>query len=325
MEKLRILFFYSVVMLFCLSTMVSAKEHLLILRSEGANFEDAINGMRFDLEYDFEMHDLILEKELKMVGIDKKLEALHQKIIELKPKVVVLMNNKAISLYKKYQKEVSAKVAPIPSVSLMGILVESSIKDMKNATGIGYEIPIVTSTVNYRTILNKPIKKVGIVHRKIFSNFIAQNSTFCKREGIELVTVQLDRKDISSLKKSLETLVKREKVDAIWIPNDNVLLKKMKVWQDFAKKFKLPIIVGVQPLVTSRFSIGSYAVLPDNVALGSQAASVVFDIMDNNWKVPQDGFVQPPLSVFTIINYPLVNKYFKLEREDLSSVDRILD
>ncbi len=299
-----------------------AKNSLLVIRSEGVDFEEAVTGMSFELQYDFDISQMIL------TGKDVSVAALEKKIAEVQPDVVVLMNNVAIGLYKKYQeKQSGGKV--IPSVSLMAILVSDMISGIKNSAAIEYEIPIVTSAIGLRSTLKKDIKKIGIVHRSNLNRFLEESRQFCQSEGVDLLTVEIEggKKVKKELAKALATLAK-EGVDALWVPNDNKLLSKdllLKSWIPFQKKQQLPMIVGVKTLVNPKFHFGNFAVLPDHVALGSQAASIVFDIMDNDWQVYEDDNVQKPLSVKTLLNYPDAKSFFGLKKENVMTVDVFLE
>ena len=312
------------VILLLLISMTFAKNKLLIIRTAGPNFEEAKSGMVYDLQYDFDIVDYIIDKSTTVEDISNKMST-------ISPDVVALMNNRSISLYKKYQSTLKEGDKIVPSVSLMGILVKSMISGLKNSYGVEYEIPIVTSAVDLRTIMGdkKPIKSIGIVHRSNLNEFIKTNKAYCEQEGIKLVTIEIEKDKIDSdLKKELTNLVKKENVDAIWVPVDNKLVNKkllMNAWIPFEKKYKMPIIVGVGSLVNPKFHFGILGVLPDHVALGSQAASVIYDIMDNGWQVDDNGGTQPPLSVYTILNYPDAKAFFGLDKEHLVGVDKILE
>jgi ABC-type uncharacterized transport system substrate-binding protein len=299
-----------------------AKEPMLIVRRSGKDFDEVVKGMTEELSTDFTIHDFIIAKETEVPALVAQIKAVN-------PKIAVLLDNQSISLFKKYQNELPETAKIIPTVSLMGILIDRLLKDMKNATGIFYEIPIVTSGVNMRAVLGVRIKKVGIVHRKFMSDFIGKSSTYCEKENIKIVPYELPDKgdDYTPLiKKGLKQLLKKDSVDAIWVPNDNTLLTPVTirdVWSQFAKESKIPVIVGVEILVNPTLDFGTFAVLPDHIALGSQAADMVYDIMDNDWDVAGRP-VEPPLSVYKIINLPQAKNVFRVKDENLRNVDRIV-
>lgn len=324
MEKLVLKNIYSIVLIITLACSFSfAKHNLLIIRTEGASFEEAQNGLTYDLEYDFDIKELIVNKSTKTTDISARMSSDN-------PQVVVLMNNISVSLYRKYQESLPADSKFVPAIALMGILLDDKIDGMKNTYGIEYEIPIVTSAVNLRTVLGaNKVKSIGIVHRENFTSFIEENRTYCKNEGINLETVVIGTKRVEAdLKKALNKLVDEKNVDAIWVPVDNKLINQsllMNVWIPFQKKYKKAMIVGVGNLVNPKFHFGTFAVLPDHVALGSQAASVIYDVMDNDWQVEENGAAQPPLSVYTILNYPDNKDYFGIDKDNLMGVDKILE
>jgi putative ABC transport system substrate-binding protein len=95
------------------------------------------------------------------------------------------------------------------------------------------------------------------------------------------------------------------------------------MWIPCVRKYKIPIVVGVEVLVRPKLNFGTFAVLPDHVSLGIQAAEMVFDLMDNNWEINKSR-VDPPLAVYKIINLQQAEKYFTVTEENLKSVDKIL-
>ena len=72
-------------------------------------------------------------------------------------------------------------------------------------------------------------------------------------------------------------------------------------------------------------SFGTFAVLPDQIALGSQAANLLFDIADNGWVLPEDAVIQPPLSTTTTVDLVQAKERFELRADALQKVDRVLE
>jgi hypothetical protein len=66
-------------------------------------------------------------------------------------------------------------------------------------------------------------------------------------------------------------------------------------------------------------------VVPDHVALGAQAAELLFDIADQGWVVPPDAQVLLPLSTTTAVDLAQARAHFSLREDALRQVDRILD
>jgi hypothetical protein len=87
----------------------------------------------------------------------------------------------------------------------------------------------------------------------------------------------------------------------------------------------LPTIVGAASLVSAQHSFGTFAVLPDHVGLGSQAATMLMDIAADDWKIDQETRVQLPLSTTTTIDLVQAKERFALQQDALQQVDRILE
>jgi hypothetical protein len=212
----------------------------------------------------------------------------------------------------------------------MGILVGNAISGIENAEAISYEIPIVTSVINLRLLIGTPIRKVGIVHRELMKNLIEQNREACARENINIICRVIPNKAGSlslPLKKAINELLTDEHVDALWIPNDNILISPAfltEVWIPQVNKFKKPVIVGIEVLASPSLDFGMLAVIPDHNALGVQAASLIINAKENNWKV-HTGNVDPSLSVYKILNLRKAQELYNIKKENCKNIDKILE
>ncbi len=295
---------------------------ILVLRPEGIAFSDVSTVISDELE-----------DEIKVVGTTIPGNISEKEFADIlsahAAQLVVLMDNRTIGMYKRYQASLPETAKIIPSISCMGIYVSKAISGIKNATGISYEVPIVTSIVNLRALTDKKIRKAGIIHREFMKNLFFWDIEFCRRENIEIFTrsVSDDESDsLNAVKKELKHLIFDEKIDVLWIPNDNALLKPdiiKNVWVPMIKRYKLPIIVGVEILVNPQINLGTFAVLPDHEGIGRQVAELVLDIRENHWD-SGNRRPAPPLAVYKIINMRLAEKLFQIRPKHLETVDKIL-
>ncbi len=312
-------------LVFCLTGVASvspayAAEPLLIIRVEGRAFDQAVKGLSDELEEDFAIVEMVVGRETTVSDIKMKVDV-------VSPKIVVLMDNQSISLFKQYQGQLPDSQFHVPSVSIMGVFLDIAIDGLSNAAGIYYEVPVVTSIVNLRSVLNMRFDKVGLVYRPFIGQFVQENTEYCAKEGVELVAHEISLKSNvkKELKRGLKALRKKVKVDAIWVPNDSLLVNNVllqEVWLPFANRYKKPIIVGVEILVDPLFNFGTFAVIPDHTALGMQAAEMVFDAMENNWRL-ESNKVEPPRSVYKIINLKQARRLFSVNEEGLANIDKI--
>ena len=299
-----------------------AQEPLLVIRTQGKDFEQALKGLNQELEEEFYINEMIITRNTTINEIAEKMK-------QISPKIVVLMDNISISLYKKYQAGLPASAPMVPSVCLMASFMDIAVQGIKNTAGIFYEVPLVTSVVNLRNILSRvKFRRVGVIFRSFMKPFIKLNQKYCKKEQIELVPYSIPARGNmkSALKKGLKILELRKNIDALWVLNDNMLVNAdllRNVWFPFAGKFKKPVIVGAEILVRPRFKFGTFGVIPDHVELGVQAAEMIYDIMENNWQTENKG-IEQPRSVYKIINSDQAQRLFQVKKEKLGLADKVL-
>ncbi len=297
---------------------VYAQVKIIAIFPKGDAVRDVLVNVKEAVGEDIDVVEIEVEK-------DEQWENISQKALSAKPKAFLLLDNVSIRIYKEYFKEV-VEGDPIPAVSLMAIQIERETSGLP-ILGISYEVPIVTSVVNLRIVSKKSISKVGVIYRDSWEPFIERNKEFCKSENVELVGYSIDDDTdgvLGQIKKGIKKLIKKKKVDAIIVLNDNFLLNKKsltKAWMPKMKKLKIPVIVGVETLVNTNFKMGDFAVIPDNVGLGGQAGNLLFELMDNDWML-DEGRVDPSLSVMKILNRTLAEKKGFLNEEGLPYVDK---
>lgn len=298
-----------------------AADTALVFTAPGKTFNEVVSGISGDLEeaLNFSVH--VLDKNTQVFEITKQ-------ITKHRPKVIVLIENNAIKLYAKYQKA-HPKQQFVPSVAIAALFVDNFLGEVKNATAIRYEIPAVTSVVNMRSILKQKVRKVGVVHRQWMTPMITENTVYCRAEGIELIAISIPNKSKKldkQLRNGLKSLL-NQKVDALWVINDNALLNSKMLrsaWFPVIKKSKIPVIVGIRPLLNSRWNFGTFAVVPDHYALGVQAASIIEEIMEEGWQIG-DREIEQPISVKKIVNITVLNnKQLKYKSKALQNFDEVV-
>ena len=296
---------------------------LLIAMPTSINFAEVRKSLVSEVQKNFNIHTV-------SVGPETKVEDLATAIQATKPVCVVLMNNATMSLYRQYQ---TAHPATPPAVLLMASFVEDVQAHLKRATGIAYEVPGVTAFVNLRTVIGAPVNRVGVIYRPAFRKFVERQKFLAAKEHVEIVAVSVPN-DVTSdgLRDALHGLADAGraggKVDAIWMLNDNGLVRDEEfvddTWRSELSDAKLPLIVGVANLVNPNSPLGTLAVVPDHEALGLQAANLIFDLSENDWQVESHP-VELPLSVKTIVDVKQVRENFGLRADALKHIDRALE
>lgn len=228
--------------------------------------------------------------------------SLKAEIDAVDPQCVVLIGNHAARVFRSLQNE---GVSTPPAVVLMSSFAKQVVGTMKGSTGIAYEVPAVTSFVTLRQLSERPLRRVGVVYRPALTEFVKEQVSLARMEKVELIGVPVEgTPGARKIRLSLRELILREKVDAIWVLNDNALLNPSAIrdgWLPEVRRSGVPVLVGVSSLVNSQLSFGSVAIVPDHTALGVQAANLLFELADEDWEVA-DRPVELPLSVETVVD-----------------------
>jgi len=233
-----------------------------------------------------------------------------------------------MNLYRQVQLAAPTDVM-LPSVLLMASFVEDVQPLIRRSTGIAYEVPGVTAFVNLRSVTTTPINRVGVIYRPAFRKFVERQKLLAAREHVEIVPISVPN-DVTAdgLREALHGLADKQKVDAIWMLNDNALVRDESflddAWREETSDAKLPLIVGVSNFVNPGSPLGTLAVVPDHEALGLQAANLIFDLFESDWKV-EGHAVELPLSVKTVVDVNLVRANFGLKPDALKHIDRALE
>ena len=282
---------------------------------------ETFNGMLEELRGDF---DLIP----KMVSTETSPAALADIIHEEKPQAIVLMNNPTLRTFRQYQVIAPPAQKNIPAIAVLTSFLRETGRGIHNLTGVIYEVPLVTSLVNLRALVEQPIQKIGVLYRPIFESFLLEQRKLCSNEGFQLIGVPVRGHDPSEIRDSLRTLRKRIEVDAIWVLNDNQLLQRKHLlngWLPALKGNRTPIVVNVRSLVSKEVSFGTFAVLPDHEALGNQAAQLIASIANKDWVLSQPGKFEYPITVEKVLDLKFARKNLLLKEQQLTNIDQLIE
>jgi putative ABC transport system substrate-binding protein len=291
---------------------------ILIAMPNSPNFVEVRRSLVSELQKNFNIQTFV-------VGPGTKTDDLAAAVKAADPVCVVLMNNATISLYRHYQMANPTVTTP-PAVLLMASFVEELQSQVRRSTGIAYEVPGVTAFVHLRSVITTPINRVGVIYRPVFRNFVERQKSLAAKERVDLISVSVPN-DVAAegLREALHNLAQGHKVDAVWMLNDNALVRDEEfvddAWRAELTEARLPLIVGVSNFVEPSSPLGTLAVVPDHEALGLQAANLIFDLADNDWQV-ENHPVELPLSVKTVVDIKLVRANFGLQSDALKHIDK---
>jgi hypothetical protein len=260
------------------------------------------------------------------VSEDSTEEDVEREILAVRPRCLLLLGNSASNLYLRYQQR---RPGPfLPAVVLMTSYFEQQYRLFQNVTGVSYEVPGITTFVNLRTFVYRPIQRVGVLHRELFRTYVEQQARLASLEQVQLVPVEMSPSPgPHEIRRALDRLIREERVDALWVLNDNVLLKPeliAKGWLKILHKDPIAVVVGVGSLVDTRLHFGSFAMLPDHGALGVQASNLVFRLREEGWNARA---VPPelPLSIQSVVDLAWTRAHLQFREDAIDRIDRIVE
>ena len=214
------------------------------------------------------------------------------------PQIVVLMDNCAIARYREFQASLPDSVPVLPSVCLMGVMINVVTSGIKNTVGISYELPINTVVTSFKQSTGHSTKRVGVPYRRFFKKSITVDSALCAAEGVEVISYELPNRlenPAEELSNALRYLVKDRQVDAVWVPNDNALLRQYLLFSSWRmlREWEIPTFVGVKTLMNPAIGLGSFALLPNQESFAGQTVELIQKCRANGWTHPKTGVVLP--------------------------------
>jgi len=286
-----------------------------VLAPEDAQLTPLIRPLRDELreEFDVVLHPVRADVDsAETIGAQLAADA---------PRLVVLINNSTAKLYRTWARH---QAAPPVALILMASFADVLTRSIPNSLCIAYEVPAVTSFVGLRA-LGKSVNRVGVIYRKALASHVQAQEELARVERISFYTEELSEGFAMHDLKAALIRTKEQRVDVLWLPNDNELLTRQlvtKVWLPYLDRLELPVIVGVPSLVRADHAFGTYGAIPDPEALGVQAADLVFEIRDDDYAIKGQR-VRLPLSAKTYLSAPLGRRY-GVNESRLSTVDVVV-
>jgi hypothetical protein len=305
--------------LFSSHTTKPGSKSILVCMPETKQTSEVWRGLSDELASEFELVALRTEGD----GVSR---AIANGIDRYRPAGLVLMNNPTVDGYRRLQARSQTAAFP-PAVIVMSSFLEGKPAHLRAATGISYEVPLITVVTNLRKLIATPIDRIGVVHRAALSGFVRRQAALAHREQTAVVREEVSQApNASEIKRALRRL--KQRCDAIWVLNDDRLLTPRLLADGWLHGLNeppwVPTIVGAASLVSPSQSFGTFAVLPDHTALGTQAANLMLDIADNDWVLPSQS-TQLPLSTTTTVDLTQAKERFALRPSALAQVDKVLE
>ncbi len=298
-------------------------ERLLAILPAGESFQQALSGMKSDLgvRYTWKTFD---------PDTRNAQDSLVKLCTEYAPRGLVLMDFRAVALAKRMQARDSI-FAALPKFVLMTLKAEDATRGLRNTLGVRFEVPAYAVFTQLRTLSETEFTRIGVFHRRIFSDFVEDSRRLLSREKLELVGHCIDCDGDEPL--SEEEIIKRrgkgwEKlrdadVEVVWMLPDNAMVNAVsleKFWIPRFRRSKVPLVVPLAHLAGKQTKLGLYSAYPDYFQLGIQAAQQVVHVLEEEADPSTLGF-ESLISVQTTFNLGVAKRLrWEIRKERLHRV-----
>jgi hypothetical protein len=295
------------------------KPVILLAMPDAPSFRLVRTALIKEIKRDFDVVTLVIDGRTPATDF-----ATH--VDHVRPSCAVLLDTAAVKLIHGYQQSHPA-ARQAPAVVMMASFLEEAGAALENSSGIAWEIPAVTSLVNLRSVIDRPVARVGVIHRPAFRAYLARQKTLAAGEQIALVPAEVPAAPTAAdVRAALKSFAKG--VDALWVLNDEELLRderfREEVWRPELAALGIPVVVGSASLVSAEARFGTFAVAPDLDALSVQAAELLYEIAEDDWNT-EDHPMELPVSTVTVVNMRQVRKSFGLRKGALERIDKAVE
>jgi hypothetical protein len=292
------------------------KPAILLAMPDAGSFRLVRAALLKEIKRDFDVITVVVDPALTTDGFTHQID-------RLRPLCVVLMDAPAVQLERAYQQ--AHPGATPPSLVMMAGSFDEDGDGLQNASGIAAQIPAVTALVNLRSVIQRPVSRVGVVHRPAFRKLLERQVALAATEQFTIVAEEVPVAPTAADLRAAIASLRKGGVDTLWIPSDSALLAGAlgDAWRAEVTSLGIPVVVGSADLVGGgRF--GTLAVAPDLEALGVQAAELLYGLAESDWQV--DGHpVELPISTATVVNVSTVKQRFGLRDGALQRIDRAVE
>jgi ABC-type uncharacterized transport system substrate-binding protein len=300
-------------------------EKILIFRQGSINFEEVAKSVKTEINNEYEIVEHIINK-------DSTYKEFKSKILKEEPDLLLLLDNHAVNLAKKFNQENSQYAQNLRSVAAMALNLRQELKGNKNICGIEYEVPAYTLITQFRYLVTKDIKSILVFYRQSQHQSMIDTATEqLKKEGITLKAMNTEdygksKKDINFyLQRNVLREVYKKDTDLIWVIPDSTLLNNenfANVWVNAARRNKKPFIAGIKYFSSPKIDFCIYSASPNHKDLGTQISEQIFTLLDDKAMAANELGVEYILSVNKDVNMKILPKYgLKTVRENMTDIE----
>jgi hypothetical protein len=259
----------------------AAEGHLLLVRPDQADFAVAAKAMMAELGERHPIETLIAHGQ---EGPDP--EAL-TRALDRRPRVIVAFDNRAIAAVRQAR----GPQGP-PVVAAMGLNLAQELDPTAGLCGVSFDVAPFTLVTRFQAITHSRIRSVLLPCRgHAFADQVARDVTAEGDDPQRIAWV---------LERHLATWVAEEGIDAVVVPSDSVLVNRrtLPLWMKVGRRSSRPFLTGIEALAASNLAFCVFAAAPDPQGVGSQAAQLVLQLIEDPRAAQRLG-IEPPIQIRT--------------------------
>jgi hypothetical protein len=282
----NVLLSFSLLLVF--HSFVDARPSILVAYDDRRLYKEIAGGLKSEITV---MNPEIKEHKISTVA------GLYSAVESFAPQIVIILGENAAEMYKSYVLTRGPEKNNLPSIMVIPRYVKK-LDSIPNNFGIYYEVPIALCVEKLSALTGKKISRVGIIHREYLSPFIRQNKTACQKIGLTIVNYALPDADPNltyDINKYLHTLKRADLVDALYIPNDEALLRPSVMqnsWKLTLLKFPMLVVVCNRSYLESSEGMSTLCITPDYRSIGAAVGKKAKQIEGAQWKLTSTGLTQ---------------------------------
>ncbi len=285
---------------------------ILIARRSHDIVEQFADSLQKKLSKNYSLSQFIYEQDNS-----KAEQELYESILKEKPKAMLLLDNKAVSM-AKHLYDSHPELMQTPSVATLGLNLKNLIDSQKYPmAGVAYEVSGFSLVTQYRYLFEQPVDNVLVLYRSKNSlqSLIEDARKQLERERISLIAVDIDK--LSSAGTDLTDVISSQlkedhqgkAIQAVWVFSDNGLLKPeffKQAWELKAQKLPIPFLCTIEELL-KQFQFCTFAVYPNHEDLAVQTSDMLRSILEDGIK-PSELGVEYVISNKTAIKQGLMDQ-----------------
>lgn len=212
--------------------------------------------------------------ELQSAGGDEStLNTIVQKFVSDDKDCIVAIATPSAQVAAKYEDQVPVVFSAVSDPIGAGLLKDPSAPE-RNITGTSDEVQ-VDQILDLALQIQPDMKTIGVLYSSSEANsaaYVQQLEKLCEKKGLKLVKRSIIA--VSDLQSAAQSL--SADVEAIFVPNDNMIASSMPILVKIVKEKKIPVYAGADSMVQD----GAFATVGiDYEELGRETARMVDQVL----------------------------------------------